>query len=55
MRGRWDPVNEAIHTALSNITLADMQVALLPAFRNPPAQAPLQPRPSLASLHSAAE
>ena len=25
MRGRWDPVNEAIHPALSCITLADMQ------------------------------
>jgi FeS assembly SUF system regulator len=35
MRGRWDPVNDAIHQALSSITLADMQVALLPAFRVP--------------------
>src|SRR6201990_1439120 len=25
MRGRWDPVNDAIHKALSGITLADMQ------------------------------
>jgi FeS assembly SUF system regulator len=33
MRGRWDPVNEAIHKALSSITLADMQMSLLPAFR----------------------
>jgi FeS assembly SUF system regulator len=35
MRGRWDPVNDAIHRALSSITLADMQVSLLPAFRIP--------------------
>jgi hypothetical protein len=35
MRGRWDPVNEAIHKALSSITLADMQMSLLPAFRIP--------------------
>lgn len=37
MRGRWDPVNEAIHQALTNITLADMQEASIPrAFRLPP-------------------
>ena len=42
MRGRWDPVNDAIHQALSNITLADMQVAPLPAFRIPPKPAPFQ-------------
>jgi FeS assembly SUF system regulator len=36
MRGRWDPVNEAIQQALSNITLADMQEASIPrAFRTP--------------------
>lgn len=36
VRGRWDPVNEAIHQALSAITLADMQEATLPpAFRAP--------------------
>jgi len=35
MRGRWDPVNEAIHQALSTITLADMQPAMLPVFRLP--------------------
>ncbi len=28
--GRWDPVNEAIRTALSNISLADMAAAALP-------------------------
>ena len=34
MRGRWDPVNEAIHQALSTITLADMHEASIPrAFR----------------------
>jgi FeS assembly SUF system regulator len=34
MRGRWDPVNDAIQQALTNITLADMQEASIPrAFR----------------------
>jgi FeS assembly SUF system regulator len=42
MRGRWDPVNEAIFNALSRITLADMQASPLPAFR-------------IAGLQSAAE
>ncbi|MBB5371828.1 MAG: Rrf2 family transcriptional regulator [Acidocella sp.] len=28
--GRWDPVNQAIREALSNITLADMAAAALP-------------------------
>jgi DNA-binding IscR family transcriptional regulator len=38
MRGRWDPVNEAIQQALSTITLADMQEAAIPrAFRVPAA------------------
>jgi len=32
--GRWDPVNEAIRSALARITLADMAVAEIPrAFR----------------------
>jgi hypothetical protein len=31
MRGRWDPVNEAIEQALATITLADMQDAAWPA------------------------
>jgi FeS assembly SUF system regulator len=36
MRGRWDPVNDAIQQALTNITLADMQDASIPrAFRIP--------------------
>ncbi len=36
MRGRWDPVNEAIQQALTSITLADMQEASIPrAFRVP--------------------
>jgi FeS assembly SUF system regulator len=43
MRGRWDPVNEAIFKALTEITLADMQVGLLPAFRTPAHRAALQP------------
>jgi FeS assembly SUF system regulator len=43
MRGRWDPVNAAIHAALTSITLADMHKALLPAFRPPAVQPSLQP------------
>ncbi len=36
MRGRWDPVNDAIQQALASISLADMQDAALPAaFRVP--------------------
>lgn len=36
VRGRWDPVNDAIHQALSAITLADMRQAAVPrAFRVP--------------------
>jgi FeS assembly SUF system regulator len=42
MRGRWDPVNDAIHRALSTITLADMQAAPLPAFRPLAKPAPFQ-------------
>jgi FeS assembly SUF system regulator len=42
MRGRWDPVNDAIYKALSSITLADMQAAPLPAFRIPAHQAALR-------------
>jgi FeS assembly SUF system regulator len=34
--GRWDPVNDAIREALTNITLADMEAAAIPrAFRLP--------------------
>ena len=34
--GRWDPVNEAIRTALSRISLSDMGAASIPAaFRVP--------------------
>ena len=43
MRGRWDPVNDAIQRALSGITLADMQKGLLPAFRLPVNRGALQP------------
>ncbi|PPQ27560.1 SUF system Fe-S cluster assembly regulator [Rhodopila globiformis] len=58
MRGRWDPVNEAIHKALSAITLADMQVTLPPVFHlfDPPL--PDQPppnQPPQAALSAAAE
>lgn len=36
VRGRWDPVNDAIHQALTAITLADMAEAQVPrAFRVP--------------------
>ena len=36
VRGRWDPVNEAIQQALASITLSDMQEAAIPrAFRLP--------------------
>ena len=38
VRGRWDPVNAAIDTALHAITLADMEEAAIPrAFRLAPA------------------
>jgi len=42
MRGRWDLVNDAIHKALSDISLADMQMGLLPAFRLPAPHSALQ-------------
>lgn len=36
VRGRWDPVNDAIQRALSGISLADMREAAIPAaFRVP--------------------
>jgi FeS assembly SUF system regulator len=39
MRGRWDPVNSAIRTALRAITLADMRAAAAPpALRMPAAE-----------------
>ena len=38
VRGRWDPVNDAIQQALSGITLADMRSAAIPpALRIPQA------------------
>ena len=38
VRGRWDPVNDAIQRALSGITLADMRESAIPvAFRVPAA------------------
>jgi FeS assembly SUF system regulator len=42
MRGRWDPVNDAIQKALSTITLADMQMGQVPAFRYPAHPSTLQ-------------
>ncbi len=41
MRGRWDPVNEAIQQALTNITLADMQEASIPRAFRVPARTPI--------------
>ncbi|WP_428490750.1 SUF system Fe-S cluster assembly regulator [Rhodopila sp.] len=46
MRGRWDPVNDAIREALNGITLADMQIGRVAAVRLPTQQA---------LLHSAVE
>lgn len=51
VRGRWDPVNDAIRQALTGITLADMQC---PAWAPPPLPVPvrlprgdvLRPRPA---------
>ncbi len=40
MRGRWDPVNQAIRTALGAITLADMENAVVPPAFRVPGQAP---------------
>ena len=51
MRGRWDPVNAAIRTALGAITLADMESATLPLFRAtepPPRHADIDARVSQA-------
>jgi len=42
MRGRWDPVNEAIHKALNRITLADMQMGRSPAVLVATRQVPFQ-------------
>jgi FeS assembly SUF system regulator len=44
VRGRWDPVNDAIHQALTAITLADMAEAQVPrAFRVPARAAAVLP------------
>jgi Rrf2 family protein len=42
MRGRWDPVNAAIRSALSTITLADMRATPFPTFHLPAPHASLQ-------------
>ncbi len=57
MRGRWDPVNEAIQQALAAITLADMREATMPLSLRFPAPAnritrPPSARPAIASLQS---
>ena len=46
MRGRWDPLNDAIHHALNSVTLADMKMASIPpVFRIPgPAGTDLAPK-----------
>ena len=46
--GRWDPVNAAIQSALSGITLADMQEAAIPRAFRLPGDAPI-PTPHLAA------
>ena len=38
VRGRWDLVNDAIHAALSSITLAEMREASVPAAFRVPAE-----------------
>jgi FeS assembly SUF system regulator len=44
VRGRWDPVNDAIHQALTAITLADMAETQVPrAFRVPAPPAAVLP------------
>ncbi|HUB12303.1 MAG TPA: SUF system Fe-S cluster assembly regulator [Acetobacteraceae bacterium] len=40
VRGRWDPVNDAIQQALTVISLADMQAAAIPRAFRVPAAAP---------------
>jgi len=60
MRGRWDPVNDAIHKALSGITLADMRMGPLPGFRmsahqaGPRSGGPQSSAPQSVALQSAA-
>lgn len=41
MKGRWDPVNDAIQRALDGISLADMQFAAIPAVFRVPDHAPV--------------
>jgi FeS assembly SUF system regulator len=53
MRGRWDPVNDAIQRALSGISLADMQAP--PAFRVPLPAASRAVLPDHAAPRAAAE
>lgn len=51
MRGRWDPLNDAILHALNSITLADMKMAAIPAaFR-----VPERVRPDLAAQRAASQ
>ncbi len=40
MRGRWDPVNDAIQQAMQNISLADMSEASIPAMFRTPSRPP---------------
>jgi FeS assembly SUF system regulator len=58
MRGRWDPVNDAIKHALSEISLADMRDATFRQFRVPGAAFPAvvaDPAPALSPPPPAAE
>ena len=46
MRGRWDPVNDAIQQALTTITLADMQEAAIPRALPHPGRSVACPPPN---------
>jgi len=42
IRGRWDPVNDAIQQALNDISLADMREAAVPLVFRVPRHEPIQ-------------
>jgi FeS assembly SUF system regulator len=51
VRGRWDPVNDAIQRALAGITLAEMREAAIPAAFRVPSHASLT-SPALETAHA---
>lgn len=55
VRGRWDPVNDAIREALTGITLAAMRVASVPPAFRVPENLPMPPTPPHPLHASAAE